>query len=109
MHQIIHERAKKLRRNMSIAEQAMWQMLRKRQLKRYRFRRQYMIYPYIADFICLSKKFIIELDGEQHEMNKEYDDRRTKYLTSKGYRVYRISNQAFFSSDDELMDKIVRV
>lgn len=107
--EITLRRAQKLRRNMSVAEKAMWSILRKRALNRFRFRRQHPIAPFIVDFICISKKFIIELDGDHHDYQKEYDEARTKYLEKKGYRVYRISNHDFFNSGEELEEKIIHL
>jgi very-short-patch-repair endonuclease len=100
-------RAQKLRRNMSVSEKVMWGILRKRRLKLFKFRRQHPIPPFIVDFVCLSKKLIIEMDGEHHEQQKHYDEKRTTFLESKGYRVYRITNHDFFNSGEELIDSIL--
>ncbi|MEQ1706372.1 MAG: endonuclease domain-containing protein, partial [Rickettsiales bacterium] len=59
----------------------------------YGFRRQYPIdKKYIADFVCLEKKLVIELDGGQHAEQIEYDNTRTKFLNQKGYEVLRFWN-----------------
>jgi very-short-patch-repair endonuclease len=86
-------RSQKLRRKSSVAEKVMWSLLRNRNLNRYKFRRQHVIYPYIVDFICLHKKLIIELDGEHHKYQMHYDLQRTSYLNQKGYQVLRFWNQ----------------
>ena len=78
--------ARTLRKNHTAAEARLWSLLRDRGLCRYKFRRQYTIHPYIVDFICLWKKIIIELDGGQHAEAQIYDQKRTAFLESKGYR-----------------------
>ena len=57
-----------------------------------RFRRQQSIGPYIVDFVCLEKKFVIELDGGQHAERTVYDAERTAWLESQGFRVLRFWN-----------------
>ena len=56
-------KARSLRKNQTDVEQLVWKHLRNRQLYNYKFRRQFPIEPYIADFACLELKLIIELDG----------------------------------------------
>jgi Protein of unknown function (DUF559) len=50
--------------------------------------------PYIADFACLAKRLVIELDGSQHYLMKGiiYDEARTRWFRAEGYRVIRFSN-----------------
>ena len=88
------ENAKILRKNMTKQEKILWQFLRKKNINGLKFRRQYIIGNYIVDFICNEKKLIIEIDGGQHNENKNiiYDQARTKYLESKGYKVIRFWN-----------------
>jgi very-short-patch-repair endonuclease len=60
----------------------------------FHFRRQVPIGPFIADFACLSRRLIVELDGEQHgtEPARLRDRRRDEDLQSRGYRVLRFTN-----------------
>jgi very-short-patch-repair endonuclease len=88
------ERAKSLRKNNTYTEHIIWMMLRSRRFSHYKFKRQYVIEPYIVDFICLSKRLIVELDGDVHEMTIEYDQTRTEFLESRGFRVLRFWNEA---------------
>jgi very-short-patch-repair endonuclease len=83
--------AKELRKNLTPAEQKLWSALRNDQLG-VNFRRQHAVGPYIADFCCIQKKLIIELDGGQHLEQEQYDAERTQFLQSKGYRVMRFWN-----------------
>ena len=79
---------------MTKQETKIWSLIRDRKFYGYRFLRQYPIGNYIVDFICRSKKIIIEIDGGQHNEpeNIEYDKRRTQYLEEKGYKVIRFWN-----------------
>ena len=83
-----------LRKNMTPQERKIWSFLRKRSINNLKFRRQYPIENYIVDFICHEKMLIIEIDGGQHnqEKNKKYDINRTKFLESKGFKVIRFWN-----------------
>jgi very-short-patch-repair endonuclease len=83
--------AKELRRNLTPAEQKLWAVLRNDQLG-VSFRRQHAIGPYVTDFCCIKKKLVIELDGGQHLEQADYDQERTEFLQSKGYRVLRFWN-----------------
>ena len=87
-------KSRQLRKNMTLQERKLWQYLRNRQINNCRFRRQYPIGAYIVDFICLNKKLIIEIDGGQHNEyeNIKYDDERTEYFKSLGFRVVRFWN-----------------
>ncbi|TAL30590.1 MAG: endonuclease domain-containing protein [Alphaproteobacteria bacterium] len=84
------QRARKLRREQTDAECLLWNCLRNDHLK-YIFRRQLPIGPYIADFVCLELKLIVEVDGGQHCESKK-DAARTKYLNKLGYEVIRFWN-----------------
>src|SRR5262245_40939702 len=74
--------AKELRCESTNAEKILWSLLRNRQFKGKKFRRQHAIAHYVADFYCHECKLIIELDGNHHagKEAKEDDDARTKVL-----------------------------
>ncbi len=91
------EFARILRKSQTNTERALWFHLKKRGFYRYKFRRQHVIGPYIVDFICLNKGLIIEIDGSHHLNNQEYDEDRTLFLNSQGYRVLRFWNQQIVS------------
>ncbi len=86
------ERARELRRNATEAERLLWQHLRRLQLHGYRFRRQHPLGEYILDFFCFEKALAIELDGNEHLQQVEYDSERTKWLESQGIQVLRFQN-----------------
>jgi very-short-patch-repair endonuclease len=93
------------------AEHRLWQILRAKRFLGYKFRRQVPIDFYIADFICLSERLIIELDGYQHSDNRA-DLRRDAYLRSQGFRIIRIWNNDLFTNEEgvgELILSVLRV
>ena len=88
------EKSRQLRKNMTPQERKLWDIIKNRQFFGYRFRRQFPLSQYIVDFICREKKIIIEIDGGQHNeiKNIQYDNKRTEYLISEGYKVLRFWN-----------------
>ena len=69
-----------------------WQIVRNRGCRNQKFRREYPIPPYTADFCCVALKLIVEVDGEHHQTDegREYDKRRDRYLAEQGYTLLRI-------------------
>jgi very-short-patch-repair endonuclease len=100
--------ANKLRANSTAAEDILWRRLRRMNVEGSHFRRQVVIGPYIADFACLAKRLIIEVDGSQHgdEDGLKRDEVRTQWLQSEGYRVIRFWNNDVMSKTDAVMDAI---
>ncbi|QQM02540.1 hypothetical protein I8G32_01070 [Rhodopseudomonas palustris] len=100
--------ANKLRGNSTAAEDILWRRLRRMNVEGSHFRRQVVIGPYIADFACLAKRLIIEVDGSQHgdEDGLKRDEVRTQWLQSEGYRVIRFWNNDVMSKTDAVMDAI---
>ena len=90
---------------MPAAEVILWEAIRRKQLG-VSFRRQHPIKPFIVDFACISEKFIIELDGESHIGNEEYDEKRTQFLESKGWKVLRFWNNEIYEQLDEVIEQI---
>jgi very-short-patch-repair endonuclease len=80
-----------LRKKSTPAERKLWSRIRDDQLG-VTFRRQHAVGNYIPDFCSPEAKLIIELDGSQHLEQEEYDEERTKYLESLGYKVIRFWN-----------------
>jgi very-short-patch-repair endonuclease len=101
--------ARSLRANATEAEQKLWSQLRKGQLYRFQFRRQYSVGPFFVDFICLEASLIIELDGAQHADQKEQDESRSEFLRSSGYHVLRFWNSEVLSDVDSVVERIAEV
>jgi very-short-patch-repair endonuclease len=87
-------RAKELRKNASVTEKIFWGFVRNNKLGGFQFRRQYPIGKYFVDFVCLEKRLVVELDGDQHfnEAGIVYDNKRTDFIKSQGFDVVRIPN-----------------
>ena len=87
--------ARTLRSAPTDAEKRLWHFLRGEKLGGHKFRRQAAVGPYVVDFVCFSLKLVVELDGPQHlePGAVQHDDRRTKWLRSRGFQVIRFRNQ----------------
>src|SRR5262245_3421700 len=93
IHPTIRQFARELRQPQTPAEATLWQHLRNRNLG-HKFRRQHPIKIFIIDFYCAKAKLLIGIDGESHfqETQMEYDQARTEYLETLGYKVIRFTN-----------------
>ena len=83
------QRARDLRRDGSRAERICWELLRDRRMAGAKFRRQHPIGPYFADFACIARKLVIEIDGDHHAFQGAADARRTAAMEREGWRVLR--------------------
>src|SRR3970282_1842057 len=99
-------RARRMRNSFTDAELRLWQLLRNRNLKAFKFRRQLPLGPYIADFICLDQRLVIEVDGGQHQQQTRYDSKRTDDLEAAGYRVLRFWDNDVLLHTDDVMQAI---
>ena len=101
------DNARQMRKNQTEAESILWQRLRAKQLG-VRFRKQHLIDRYIVDFVCISKKLIIEIDGRYHETTeqKEQDQIRTETLNSLGFEVIRFKNEEIIADTDRVVAEI---
>ena len=91
---------------MTGAERKLWHRLRRRQLGGLHFRRQVPFDKYIADFARFDPKIIIEIDGSQHVIQVAYDEERTKFLRSFGYRVLRFWNNEILDDLENVLQTI---
>ena len=91
-YKVSKELQKQLKANQTLAEKLLWQELRNKKLD-HKFRRQHIIDVFIVDFVCLTKKLVIEIDGKIHLNQKDYDQTRTESLNEEGYRVIRFTNE----------------
>ncbi len=97
-----------LRREATGAEHNLWFNLRRKSLFGLKFRRQYPIGGFIVDFCCLERRLVIELDGGQHAEQVAYDERRTRFLASKGFRVLRFWNNEVLTNMEGVLQAIVQ-
>ena len=98
--------ARENRKNPTEAEKAFWEIVRNRRLG-VRFRRQHVIDRFIADFVCLEKNLIVEIDGSVHEDTREYDADRTEVLAGFGFRVIRFSNDTVLSDAQSVREELL--
>jgi len=69
LYGLMKDYARKMRyNNPTIAETKLWEALKSKKLEGYKFRRQHIIGGYIADFVCLKEKLVIEIDGLIHQL-----------------------------------------
>ena len=91
---------------MTEAEEKLWRELRDRRLDGIKFRRQAPVGPYIADFICMEARLIVEIDGSQHgELLR--DKHRDTELKGRGFRVLRFWNDDVLREMDSVCDTII--
>ena len=102
--------AKKNRQNQTKAEKLLWERLRDRKIQNLKFRRQHPIEGYIADFVCLEKKLVVEVDGGYHdeEDQRKTDEFRTKTLQKNGYRLIRFANDDVIEKMNWVLEEIER-
>ena len=100
-------RARQLRSNPTEAEKRLWSKLRLKQIGGHRFRRQVPIGPYIVDFVCLTRRLIIEVDGGQHGARAEQDRARTAWLEAEDFRVLRFWNNEVLGNIEGVYEIIV--
>jgi len=101
-------RARKLRRDATIPERVLWSRLRDRRLGGLKFRRQVPIGPYVVDYLCESRKLVVELDGMSHVGRGKDDKQRTTFLESRGLRVLRVTNDDVVKSLNEVCELILK-
>jgi leucyl-tRNA synthetase len=102
---ILKQFSKDNRKNQTEEEDALWQSARNNKLG-FKIRRQHAIGTFIADFVCLDKRLVIEVDGEYHLNNKEYDDARTEFLKDEGFDVIRFTNDEVINNLQTVLVKI---
>jgi very-short-patch-repair endonuclease len=100
--------ARRLRKDMTEAEQRLWYRIRNRQLSDHQFRKQVPLGPYIADFCCLKERLVIELDGGQHAEITEHELKRRAWMEANSYRVLRFWNNEVFENIEGVLETIVR-
>ena len=107
IYSLLKENARKNRKRMTEAETVMWERLR--QMPRpYSFRRQHVIGDYIVEFACLSKKLVVEVDGEYHYTEEQMilDNIRTDFLNRMGYNVIRFANEQVINNTNDVVAQI---
>ena len=98
--------ARRMRRSPTWAELRLWQALRRKSLG-VRFRRQEPIGPFIADFVCLDRKVIVEADGDTHSYDDHgYSERRDRWFESRGFTVLHFDDDYVYRYLPDAMETI---
>jgi very-short-patch-repair endonuclease len=105
--QLRRDQARQLCHNQTETEHKLWMRLHNRRVG-VKFRRQYRVGPYIADFCCVERLLVVELDGGQHAEQIDKDERRTAYLTERGFRVVRFWNHQVLTETAWVVEEVFR-
>ena len=107
LYSLLKDFANENRKNPTEAECILWNYLKGNTLGAH-FRRQHIIGQFIADFVCLSHKLIIEIDGKYHQLPEQQitDAERTDWLESKGFKVIRFKNEQIVADTDKVLNTI---
>jgi very-short-patch-repair endonuclease len=100
------ETASLLRKNMTFTEILLWEKLKGKKLVGIRFRRQHPIDIFIVDFYCHEARLVIEIDGDIHEQQYEYDNGRTAEMEKFEIKVVRFKNDEIINDIEAVVTKI---
>jgi very-short-patch-repair endonuclease len=95
-----------LRRYATAAEGKLWQALRGRRLAGLKWRRQVPLLAYTVDFLCVSAKLVVEIDGAHHAADAAYDLRWTEELERMGFAVLRFKNEDVLGDIERILERI---
>ena len=106
----MQDRARELRRTLTPAERRLWQHSRNKVRAVEHYRKQHVIGAYVLDFVCALAKLAVEVDGDTHANQAEYDAQRTAWLEEhQGYRVLRFTNRKVMNNVAAVVEVIRRV
>jgi very-short-patch-repair endonuclease len=103
------ETARLLRKSMTFSESLLWEKLKGKQLLGLRFRRQHPIDMFIVDFYCHAARLVIEVDGEIHMDQIEYDDGREADIEKYNIKIIRFTNDEVNNNIEVVLQKIESV
>jgi len=98
--------ARIVRKNMTISEKLLWEKLKGKQINGLRFRRQHPIEFFIADFYCHEIRLVVEIDGEVHNENQEYDDGRSAEMEKFDIKIIRFNNDEVENDIEKIISEI---
>ena len=98
-------RARAMRRKPTEAERKLWYALRDRRMQKIKFRRQAPVGPYIADFLCIEHRLVVEADGGRHAESTK-DAVRDDWLARNGYRILRFWNRDILTAQESVLATI---
>ena len=99
----LKQNARELRKAGNLSEVLFWQRVKNKQFCNLDFDRQKIIGDYIVDFFCRNLGFVLEIDGESHDFEGDYDEERDKYFKSLGLKVFHIQDKDIKRDLDSVM------
>lgn len=100
------ELARKMRINLTAAEEILWNELKENKLNGFKFRNQHPVYRYILDFYCHKKLLAIEIDGDIHKQKQNYDKYRDEFLKNIGIKTLRFTNENVLNNTKQILELI---
>jgi len=97
-----------MRANPTPPEARLWYHLRAKRFEATKFRFQTVIAPYIVDFTSRTAMLAIELDGDTHAHQRDYDAARDRFLHTKGFQVLRFANREVMTNIDGVLTIIAK-
>jgi len=88
------------------SEARLWKELRGKKFQGLKFRRQHAVDEYIVDFVSLEYRLAIEIDGDAHILQADYDEQRTEYLGRFGFAVIRFTNDEVMKDIEGVLEKL---
>ncbi|MBL8537394.1 MAG: DUF559 domain-containing protein [Hyphomonadaceae bacterium] len=84
----------------SRGEKEAWMQLRALREEGFAFRREHKLGRYWADFVCLRRKLVVEVDGPLHESveAQTHDSKRDTFLSAEGFVILRFKEAQILSS-----------
>lgn len=98
--------ARKLRRQATKPEDILWTLLRGRRFSGVKFRRQVPLLGYTVDFLSFERRLVIELDGRQHDVQRDYDTLRSDEIERHGFMLIRFRNEDVLNDLDAFIARI---
>ena len=102
----IRRRSRAIRRALTPAEEILWQQLQDRQLKGIKIKCQHPIGPFMADFCCSEHGLVIEIVGDEHDLEPEREKARIELLEAYGYRILRFHQKQVLSNLEGVLEAI---
>lgn len=104
------ESARKMRHNPTPAEAALWERIKAGNLQGLRFRRQSILFGWIADFRCPRHRLVVEVDGAYHTNPERaaLDRRRDRFMRQFGYSIVRVTNEQVLNDIETVLETILK-
>ncbi|MBI1394993.1 MAG: DUF559 domain-containing protein [Betaproteobacteria bacterium] len=88
------------------ADRILWNHLRDCRLGGAKFRRQYLVGLYLADFICPEARLVIELESSLTSPLASHANARRAFFHAHGYQILRIRDRDVVTQTRAVLDTI---